>query len=94
MVPSEQTERDDQIQDGVESDEYNVSSNVYVRMLVQEWLLMNTIFFTQRPSLWSYTGYQLDLELSLKFFSVRGPSRYNLRNSIDNLLLSYRSFIS
>ena len=46
MVPSEQTERDDQIQDGVESDECNVSSNVYVRMLVQDWLLMNTIFFT------------------------------------------------
>ena len=46
MVPSEQTERDDQIQDGVESDECNVSSNVYVRMHVQDWLLMNTIFFT------------------------------------------------
>ena len=36
MVPSEQTERDDQIQDGVESDECNFSSNVYVRMLVQD----------------------------------------------------------
>ena len=46
MVPSEETERDDQIQDGVESDECNVSSNVYVRMLVQDWLLMNTIFCT------------------------------------------------
>ena len=46
MVPSEQTERDDQIQDGVESDECNVSSNVNVRMRVQDWLLMNTILFT------------------------------------------------
>ena len=57
MVPSEETERDDQIQDGVESDECNVSSNVYVRMLVQDWWLMNTNFFTERPLLWSYTGY-------------------------------------
>ena len=49
MVPSEETERDVQIKDGVESDESNVSSNVYVRMLVQDWLLMNTNFVTQHP---------------------------------------------
>ena len=55
MVPSEETERDVQIKDGVESDESNVSSNVYVRMLVQDWLLMNTNFVTQHPLLWSYT---------------------------------------
>ena len=67
---------------------------------------MNTTFFTQRPLLWSYTGYQLDLELStlidtfkilhglapsylLSFISFRRPSRYKLRSSNDNLLLSY-----
>ena len=67
---------------------------------------MNTNFVTQRPLLWSYTGYQLDLELStlidtfkilhglapsylLSFISFRRPSRYKLRSSNNNLLLSY-----